>query len=150
VNTASPALLTYVAGIGPKLAEKIVTHRDQHGVFSAREELRKVSGLGPRAFEQSAGFLRIRNGRNPLDASAIHPESMHWPRQCWQAEPAMRRPSRKAGKTQAHLPGKRRLNGLRGTTGRYLRSARPTWETRQGAAPILRSRLEDGRPGSRW
>lgn len=75
VNTASPALLTYVSGIGQKLAEKIVAYRDEKGVFKNREELKKVPGLGPKAFEQSAGFLRIRDGNNPLDASAIHPES---------------------------------------------------------------------------
>jgi uncharacterized protein len=74
-NTASPALLTYVAGIGPKLADRIVEHRDEHGPFSNRKQLLKVSGLGPKAFEQSAGFLRIRDGDQPLDASAIHPES---------------------------------------------------------------------------
>ncbi len=75
VNTASPALLARVAGIGPKLAEKIVAYRDQNGRFKNREQLKKVPGLGPKAFEQSAGFLRIRDGDNPLDASAIHPES---------------------------------------------------------------------------
>jgi protein Tex len=75
VSTASPALLTYVAGIGPKLAEKIVEYRDQNGPFLNRAALRKVSGVGPKAFEQAAGFLRIRDGENPLDASAIHPES---------------------------------------------------------------------------
>ena len=75
VNTASPALLTYVAGIGPKLAEKIVAHRDENGPFPNRESLLKVHGLGNKAFEQAAGFLRIREGDNPLDASAIHPES---------------------------------------------------------------------------
>jgi len=75
VNTASPALLTHVAGVGPKLAASIVAHRDANGAFKAREELRKVSGLGPKAYEQSAGFMRIRDGANPLDASAIHPES---------------------------------------------------------------------------
>ncbi len=75
VNTASPALLTHVAGIGPKLATSIVTYRDANGAFHARDELRKVSGLGPKAYEQSAGFLRIRDGKNPLDSSAIHPES---------------------------------------------------------------------------
>ncbi len=74
-NTASPALLTYVSGIGPKLAERIVAFRDENGPFRNREQLKKVSGLGPKAFEQSAGFLRIRDGDNPLDASAIHPES---------------------------------------------------------------------------
>jgi uncharacterized protein len=75
VNTASPALLTNVSGIGQKLAERIVAFRDETGPFQSREQLKKVSGLGPKAFEQSAGFLRIRNGLNPLDASAIHPES---------------------------------------------------------------------------
>jgi protein Tex len=75
VNTASPALLTHVAGVGPKLATSIVTYRDANGAFRAREELRNVSGLGPKAYEQSAGFMRIREGANPLDASAIHPES---------------------------------------------------------------------------
>lgn len=75
LNSASPALLTHVSGIGPKLAERIVAYRDEHGVFRKREDLRKVSGLGPKSFEQCAGFLRIRNGDQPLDASAIHPES---------------------------------------------------------------------------
>ncbi len=75
VNTASPALLTHVAGVGPKLAASIVAYRDAKGAFRAREELRSVSGLGPKAYEQSAGFMRIREGTNPLDASAIHPES---------------------------------------------------------------------------
>jgi uncharacterized protein len=74
-NVASPALLTHVSGIGPKLAERIVAHRNEHGPFASRQALKKVSGLGPKAFEQAAGFLRIRGGANPLDASAIHPES---------------------------------------------------------------------------
>lgn len=75
VNTASPALLQYVAGIGPKLAQKIAAHRDENGPFPDRQTLRQVAGLGPKAFEQAAGFLRVRQGHNPLDASAIHPES---------------------------------------------------------------------------
>jgi len=75
VNTASSALLTHVAGVGPKLATTIVAYRDANGAFKTREELRHVSGLGPKAYEQSAGFMRIRAGDNPLDASAIHPES---------------------------------------------------------------------------
>ncbi|NMC84069.1 MAG: RNA-binding transcriptional accessory protein [Anaerolineaceae bacterium] len=75
VNTASPALLGYVSGIGSKLAERIVAYRDENGIFADREAIRQVPGLGPKAFEQSAGFLRIREGKNPLDASAIHPES---------------------------------------------------------------------------
>jgi len=75
VNTASPALLTYVSGLGPSLAERIVAFRDEAGPFTTRQTLKKVSGLGSKAFEQAAGFLRIRNGENPLDMSAIHPES---------------------------------------------------------------------------
>lgn len=74
VNTASGALLTYVSGIGPVLAQKIVAHREQYGKFSSRKSLLDVSGLGPKAFEQCAGFLRIHSGENPLDASAVHPE----------------------------------------------------------------------------
>ena len=75
VNTASTALLAHVAGIGPKLAEKIVSNRDENGIYKERTDLKKVAGLGPKAFEQSAGFLRIIGGKNALDASAIHPES---------------------------------------------------------------------------
>lgn len=75
VNTASPALLTHVSGIGPKLAERIVAFRDENGRFRNRASLKNVGGLGEKSFQQSAGFLRIRTGDNPLDASAIHPES---------------------------------------------------------------------------
>ncbi len=75
VNTASKQLLTYVSGVGPKLAEGIVTYRNENGPFPSRESLRKVSGLGDKTFEQCAGFLRIRHSENPLDASAVHPES---------------------------------------------------------------------------
>jgi uncharacterized protein len=75
VNTASEQLLTYVSGLGQQLARNIVAFRDEKGPFSAREELKKVPRLGPKAFEQAGGFLRIRDGDNPLDASAVHPES---------------------------------------------------------------------------
>ena len=75
LNTTSAALLTHVAGVGPKLASSIVAHRNANGVFRSRSDLRQVSGLGPKAFEQAAGFLRINAGNDPLDASAIHPES---------------------------------------------------------------------------
>ncbi len=75
INTASPALLTYVSGIGPKLAERVVAYRDENGRYTNRNQIKKVSGLGPKAFEQSAGFLRIRGGDDPLDETAIHPES---------------------------------------------------------------------------
>ena len=75
VNTASKQLLMYVSGLGPQLAKNIVEYRNEHGPFASREEFRKVSRLGPSAFEQAAGFLRIREGKNPLDGSAVHPES---------------------------------------------------------------------------
>lgn len=74
LNTASPALLGYVAGIGPTVAQRIVTHRDAHGPFVSRQAVAKVSGLGPKTFVQAAGFLRVRGGGHPLDASAVHPE----------------------------------------------------------------------------
>ncbi len=75
VNTASKYILTYVSGIGPQIAENIVAYRKQNGDFTARKELNKVPKLGTKAFEQSAGFLRISNAENPLDNSAVHPES---------------------------------------------------------------------------
>lgn len=75
LNTSSEHLLQYVSGIGPKLSKTIVEHRQKNGAFSSRKDLLKVSGLGAKAFEQCAGFLRIANGANPLDNSAVHPES---------------------------------------------------------------------------
>jgi len=75
LNTASAPLLARVSGLGPSLAESIVTHRNAHGAFANRKALLKVSRLGPRAFEQCAGFLRIRDGDEPLDASSVHPEA---------------------------------------------------------------------------
>ena len=74
LNTASAPLLTRVSGIGASLAKRIVEWRNEHGAFKSRSDLKKVTGLGPKAFEQSAGFLRIRGAANPLDASAVHPE----------------------------------------------------------------------------
>ena len=75
LNTASAPLLAHVAGLGPSLAQSIVAHRDASGAFASRAGLKKVAGLGPRAFEQAAGFLRIRDGAEPLDASSVHPEA---------------------------------------------------------------------------
>jgi uncharacterized protein len=75
VNTASAALLTRVAGLSSTLAQNIVDYRDENGRFEARTTLKKVARLGPKAFEQCAGFLRIMNGKNPLDASSVHPEA---------------------------------------------------------------------------
>merc|ERR1711969_525212 len=74
LNTASAPLLAHVAGLGPSLAASVVAYRDEHGAFATRKALLKVAGLGPKAFEQCAGFLRIRDGEEPLDASAVHPE----------------------------------------------------------------------------
>ncbi len=77
VNTASHQLLTYVSGLGPTLARNIVAHRNENGPFRSRADLKKVPQLGPKAFELAAGFLRIDHAENPLDASAVHPESYH-------------------------------------------------------------------------
>lgn len=74
VNTASKQLLTYVSGLGPVLAQNIVNYRNENGPFKSRNEIKKVPRLGDKAFEQAAGFLRIRNAKHPLDASAVHPE----------------------------------------------------------------------------
>ncbi len=75
VNTASSALLSHVAGLSNTIAQNIVTYRDENGRFDSRTALKKVPRLGPKAYEQCAGFLRIMNGKNPLDASAVHPEA---------------------------------------------------------------------------
>ncbi|HOW39911.1 MAG TPA: Tex family protein [Bacteroidales bacterium] len=77
VNTASKHLLTYVSGLGPQLAQNIIDYRTENGPFRSRKELQKVKRMGEKAFEQCAGFLRIRNAANPLDSSAVHPESYH-------------------------------------------------------------------------
>ena len=75
VNTASPALLARISGLSSILADNIVSHRDQHGAFASRDDLKKVPRLGAKTFEQAAGFLRVMRGENPLDASAVHPEA---------------------------------------------------------------------------
>jgi uncharacterized protein len=75
LNTASSYLLSYVSGLGPALAENIVVHRSENGPFRSREELKKVKRLGDKAYEQAAGFLRVRDSENPLDNSAVHPEA---------------------------------------------------------------------------
>ena len=75
INTASESLLSYVSGIGPKLAENIVQYRNENGAFNSRNDIKKVPRLGGKAYEQAAGFLRIKNAKNPLDDSGVHPES---------------------------------------------------------------------------
>ncbi len=77
LNTASKQLLTYVSGLGPQLAQNIVDYRKENGAFKSRKELKKVKRMGAKAFEQAAGFLRIPKAKNPLDNSAVHPESYH-------------------------------------------------------------------------
>ncbi len=77
VNMASKELLSYVSGLGPALAKNIVEYRNEHGPFQSREALKKVPRMGEKVFEQAAGFLRIKNAKNPLDNSAVHPESYH-------------------------------------------------------------------------
>lgn len=93
LNTASKQLLTYVSGVGPVLAGKIVEYRDKNGMFKSREQLKKVPRLGDKVFEQAAGFLRIRESENPLDASAVHPESY----------PLVQQMAKKAGCSVAEL-----------------------------------------------
>jgi protein Tex len=97
LNTASPSLLGRVAGIGPKLAGAVVAHRNRHGPFASRKALLKVPGLGPAKFTQGAGFLRVVDGREPLDATAIHPERYD----------ALKRAARTAGVTIAQAKGDR-------------------------------------------
>ena len=75
VNMASAPLLARVAGLNTAIAQNIVLHRNENGAFKKRSDIKKVARLGPKAFEQAAGFLRIMNGPNPLDASAVHPEA---------------------------------------------------------------------------
>ncbi|HEY6161759.1 MAG TPA: helix-hairpin-helix domain-containing protein, partial [Bacteroidia bacterium] len=77
VNTASKELLTYVSGLGPQLAQNIVKYRNEKGAFRSRKDLMSVPRMGEKVFEQAAGFLRIRDSKNPLDKSAVHPESYH-------------------------------------------------------------------------
>ncbi len=162
VNTASPALLRYVAGIGPKLAEGIVAYRDEHGPFPSRRALRQVPGLGPKAFQQAAGFLRIRDGENPLDASAIHPESYA------AAEALLARAGTSAAATPEEREGplaalrqRRSLAELAAELGTgeptladiFEQLVRPGRDPRQDLpAPILRSdvmRMEELVPGMR-
>jgi len=80
VNTASAPLLARISGLSAGLAENVVARRDREGPFRSRKQLLEVRRLGSKAFEQAAGFLRIRGGDNPLDASAVHPEAVHAPR----------------------------------------------------------------------
>jgi uncharacterized protein len=101
VNTASARLLAYVSGIGETLARNIVAHRAAHGPFPSRRALREVPRLGPKAFEQAAGFLRVRGAENPLDGSAVHPESY----------PIVERMARDLGVPLAKLVGDRALLG---------------------------------------
>lgn len=77
INTASKHILTYISGLGPALAENIVAYRAANGDFKSRKELLRVPRLGAKAYEQAAGFLRVVGGNNPMDNSAVHPESYH-------------------------------------------------------------------------
>ena len=95
LNTASYKLLAYVAGVGEQLAKNIVSHRFEHGAFKRRDQLKEVSRFGDKAFQQAAGFLRIRGGEDPLDASAVHPESY----------PVVQRICQLTGKTVPELVG---------------------------------------------
>jgi len=162
VNTASPALLTHVAGIGPKLASRIVATRDAEGPFRNRTALKGVPGLGPKTFEQAAGFLRIHGGGQPLDASAIHPESYAVAEAVLaragltvQTPPAEREAALAA--LQARVPPETLAaelsTGVPTLADIFEQLARPGRDPRAGLpAPLLRSdvlTMEDLRPGMR-
>ena len=85
LNTASVSLLEYVSGVSKAIAKNIVTYREENGRFEDRKQLLKVAKLGPKAFEQCAGFLRISGGKNPLDATSVHPESYEAAENSWTA-----------------------------------------------------------------
>jgi uncharacterized protein len=158
VNTASPALLAHVSGIGPKLADRIVAHRDANGPFRSRAALKKVSGLGPKTFEQAAGFLRIRDGDDPLDASAIHPES-YAIAQAVMEHAGLAMKTKSAQREVALLQLQERLSaladeletGIPTLTDILEQLIRPGRDPRQDLpAPILRSdvlTMDDLRPG---
>jgi uncharacterized protein len=162
VNTASPALLTYVAGIGPKLAAQIVAHREADGPFPSRDALRAVKGLGPKSFEQAAGFLRLPDSLEPLDGSAIHPERYDVARLLMsQANisltdpPAERETALDLFARSVDLEAWAEANGIGRPTLQDILAqlARPGRDPRADAPPpILRSdvlKMEDLRPGMR-
>ncbi len=160
VNTASPALLAYVSGIGPKLADRIVAHRNTNGPFHSRAALKKVPGLGPKTFEQAAGFLRIRDGDNPLDASAIHPESyaiaqgvLEHAGLAMQTKPAQREAALLKLQERLSALADELATGLPTLTDILEQLILPGRDPRQDLpAPILRSdvlSMDDLRPGMR-
>ena len=102
LNSASEALLTYVSGIGPSIAKNIIEYRNENGDFKNRNELKKVKGLGAKAFEQAAGFMRIKEGTEPLDASAVHPENYK----------LVKKMAAKAGMTVGELIGNAKVKQL--------------------------------------
>src|SRR5690606_23832981 len=117
LNTASPALLRYVSGISKRVAREIVAHRARIGRFTRRSQLLDVPGLGPKTFEQCAGFLRIRSGEEPLDATAVHPESY----------PVARAILERAGASLEELPAAG--GGWRRALRRWIpKSSPPSWE----------------------
>ncbi len=162
VNTASPALLSHVAGIGPRLSENMVAHRNQHGPFPSRRALLEVSGMGPKTFEQAAGFLRINDGENPLDASAIHPESYDVARTILRragvspdTPPPEREKALKALRARASIEtlAEELGAGVPTLEDIFEQLARPGRDPREDApAPILRSdvlSMDDLHPGMR-
>ena len=112
LNTASAPLLSYISGVSGTIAKNIVAYREEHGSFNDRKELLKVSKLGPKAFEQCAGFMRIQNGKNPLDGTSVHPESYE----------AAEKLLEKQGYTVADITGGK-LSGLSKTVKNYKKLA---------------------------
>jgi uncharacterized protein len=159
-NIASPALLQHVAGVGPKLADRIVEHRDAHGAFPTREAIRQVKGMGAKTFEQAAGFLRIPGGENLLDRTGVHPESYGAVETLLQTlnlrldDPEL---ARKLGRTQASASIEALADqigvGVPTLADIFAELQRPARDPRDDVPrPILREdilRMEDLRPGMR-
>lgn len=154
VNTASRHLLTYVSGLGPQLAKNIVDYRTEHGPFASRAELKKVPRLGPKAFEQCAGFLRIAGAKNPLDASAVHPEryaivgKMAADSGCTVAELMTDKERRRAVKLDRYVDGDVGLPTLRDIMAELEKPGRdPREEIREFAFDPSVHTIDDLRPG---
>jgi protein Tex len=140
VNTASAALLGYVAGISKKVAQAIIAHRDENGAFGSRAELKKVKGLGPKAFEQAAGFLRVPGSRNPLDNTTIHPESYDATKQLLEL----------AGLNLRMVDLPNRLRAWCEANGLGIDEGRTTKDERQTANDAPRSTLHAPRTTDNW
>ena len=155
LNTASFSLLSYISGISKTVAKNIVSHREENGAFRSRKELLKVAGLGPKAFQQCAGFLRIRGGSQPLDETSVHPESYQAVEELLRSMGlSMNRESFKAAARMVKDPAKKAEElGIGEPTLRDILQEleKPARDPREEMpAPVLRSdvlSMEDLKPG---